>query len=174
MKLLPKTRVASFLVALMFSLSLVGAPASSTDATRTHEATSPLIGSWLLDTARLPMPPDQRPKSVRFSFDDVGGGKWTVQVDIVYAPGQEVHSLSTVALDGTLAIVQSSPEADHVQLKRPAPNVLVMALLKGGVLVSTRIYAVMPDGQHLVETAVYPGQESGLAVMKTSYFERVH
>ena len=174
MKLWPKACVASFLVGLVFSLLLVGVPASSTDATQTREAASPLLGRWLLDTARLPMPPDQRPKSVQFSFGDVGGGKWTVHVDIVYAPGHEVHSASTVALDGTLAVVENSPEADHVQLKHPAPNVLVMALLKGGVLVSTQIYAVMPDGQHLVETAVYPGQENGLAAMKTSYFERVH
>jgi len=47
-----------------------------------------------------------------------------------------------------------------------------MALQKEGVLVSTRIYAVTPDGQHLVETAVYPGN-NGPLVMKASYFTRI-
>jgi hypothetical protein len=40
------------------------------------------------------------------------------------------------------------------------------------VLVSTRIYAVLPDKRSLVETAVYPGKD-GVPVMKTNYFTRV-
>ncbi|GLQ88781.1 hypothetical protein GCM10007898_23510 [Dyella flagellata] len=124
-----------------------------------------------MDISRLPMPPAQRPKSVRFTFSDAGADKWTVHVDIVYAPGNEVHSVSTSALDGTAAVVQNSPEADRVALKQPSPNVLVMALEKGDTLVSTRIYSVMPDGRSLVETEVYPGAK-GLPVMKTHYFTR--
>lgn len=172
MKLLPRAHVKPFLTASAFSLIVAVAPASSTDATQAHATSSRLLGSWSVDIARLPMPPEQRPKNVRFSFDDAGDGKWKVRVDIVYAPGDEVHSTSTAALDGTSALIENSPEADHVQLKQPVPNVLVMALQRDGVLVSTRIYSVMPDGQSLVETAVYPGQD-GLAVMKTNYFERV-
>jgi|SRR5579859_1278860 len=173
MKLLLKTRAAPFLTTLAFSLIVATAPASPTDAMPVHATASALLGSWSLDIARLPMAPEQRPKSVRFSFANAGAGKWTVHVDIVYAPGQEAHSVSTAALDGTSAVIENSPEADHVQLKQPAPNVLVMALHKDGVLVSTRIYSVMPDGRSLVETAVYPGQ-NGLAVMKSAYFGRIH
>jgi hypothetical protein len=94
-----------------------------------------------------------------------------MRVDVVYAPGKEVHSSSTAALDGTPATVRNSPEGDTVALRQPAPNVLVMALEKGNVLVSTRIYSVLPDNRSLVETAVYPGND-GLLVMKTSYFTR--
>ena len=96
-----------------------------------------------------------------------------MHVDIVYAPGQEVHSVAIASLDGSSAQIDRSPEADHVQLKQPAPNVLVMALHKDGTLVSTRIYSVTPDGNNLVETAVYPGQ-NGMAVMKSAYFKRAH
>jgi hypothetical protein len=120
----------------------------------------------------MAMPPEQRPKSVRFTFGDGGNNKLTMHVDIVYAPGQEAHSVGTAALDGTPSTVKNSPEADTASFKQPAPNVLVMALQRNGVLVSTRIYSVMPDDHNLVETTVYPGKD-GLVVMKTNYFERV-
>jgi hypothetical protein len=171
MTFLPKTQLLAFLAFLATSFVAVATPGSSVEAL-SHSAVSPLLGSWSLDTSRLPMPPEQRPKSVLFTIGDAGGSKWAVHVDIVYAPGQEVHSVSTSALDGTSTAVINSPEADKVALKQPAPNVLVMALQKGTVLVSTRIFSVMPDSHSLVETDVYPGN-NGPLVMKTDYFTRV-
>jgi len=171
MKLLPKALVVSLLVALISPFAVAAAAGATNDVAPGRTATSPLLGSWDLDTSRMPMPPAQRPRSVRFTFADAGAGKLSVHVDIVYAPGQEAHSASTVALDGTAAAIKDSPEADTASVKQPAPNVLVMALQQQGVLVSTRIYSVMPDGQHLVETAVYPGN-NGPLVMKASYFTR--
>ncbi|WP_430391175.1 hypothetical protein [Dyella sp. 20L07] len=172
MKRLSKTLALAFLITQTFSMAAAATAASSTGVPPIHSGASPLLGSWSVDIARLPMPPEQRPKSVTFSFGDAGGSRWAVHVDIVYAPGQEVHSFSNVALDGTSAVIENSPEADLVTLKQPAPNVLVMALQKEGVLVSTRIYSVMPDGRSLVETAVYPG-DRGTPIMKTNYFTRV-
>ncbi|WP_448095930.1 hypothetical protein [Luteibacter yeojuensis] len=172
MRFLPKARVLTFVVTVSV-ITLAAASQKSADALPTHSAASSLLGSWSLDTSRLPMPPDQRPKSVRFTFGDAGGGKWVTRVDIVYAPGVEVHSVSTAALDGTYAVIDNSPEADHIALERPAPNVLVMALQKEGVLMSTRIYSVQPDGRNLVETVVYPGTNR-TPVMRANYFERVH
>jgi hypothetical protein len=157
---------------MAFPITLVAAPLASADAAPTHAAASPLLGSWSLDTSRLSMPPEQRPKSVSFTFGDAGGDRWITQVDIVYASGEKSHSVSTAALDGTYAVIENSPEADHVALERPAPNVLVMALQKDGVLVSTRIYSVTPDDRNLVETVVYPGGDN-LTVMRTNYFKRV-
>ena len=170
MKFRPKPLLLASVAALSFPLTAVGTLASSAE---TSTAASPLLGSWLLDTSRMPVPPEQRPKSVRFTFGATAGNRWNVHVDIVYAPGQEVHSAGSAALDGTPAVVKDSPEADSAALKLPVPNVLVMALLKNGVLVSTRIYSVMPDGRHLVETAVYPGKD-GVPVMRTNEFTRVH
>lgn len=172
MKLLPNALMLVSIAALSSPLAAAAVPGALKNVSSTHLATDPLLGTWSLDTSRLPMPPEQRPRSVRFTFGDAGGGKWAVHVDIVYAPGNEVHSSSMAALDGTSVAVENSPEANLVALKHPAPNVLVMALQKNGTLVSTRIYSVMPDGHNLVETEVYPGQK-GLAVMKTHYFTRV-
>ena len=171
MKLLPKVLVWVSTFALASPLAIAASPASPASVPSTRSTAALLLGSWLLDTSRMPMPPDQRPKNVVLTFGNAGDGKWTVHVDVVYAPGNEVHSVSTSTLDGTTAAVENSPEADRVALKQPAPNVLVMALLRKGVLVSTRIYSAMPGGHSLVETAVYPGQD-GTPVMKTNYFTR--
>lgn len=162
MKRLPKVFV-GLSIALATSLCVAAVPG---------QRAATVLGSWSLDTSRLPMAPEQRPKSVRFTFNDTGGDKLAVHVDIVYAPGAEVHSASTVTLDGTPAAIENSPEADTVAMKEPAPNVLVMALKKDGVLVSTRIYSVTPDGDSLVETVVYPGDDSS-RLMRTNYFTRV-
>lgn len=169
---LSKAVLLSSIAALTFSFTAAAAPGSSLDTRATLTAASPLLGTWSLDTSRMPLPPDQRPKSVRFTFGAAGDNKWTTHVDIVYAAGNEVHSVGTAALDGTLAPVKDSPEANGAALKLPSPNVLVMALQEDGVLVSTRIYSVLPDGRELVETAVYPGK-NGLPVMRTNYFTRV-
>lgn len=170
MKRLPKAAILLSLAVLMSSPILaVSGPATILSA---HPITAPLLGSWLLDTSRLPMPPEQRPKSVRITFGKTKGGMLNVHVDIVYASGEVVHSFSTAALDGTLAAVTNSPEGDAVALKQPTPSVLVMALRKGGILVSTRIYSVLPGGHGLVETVVYP-KKIGSLVMKTNYFTRI-
>jgi len=171
MKFSPKTRVLATVMALASSVG-AAATGSSTVAPRQNLATSTLLGTWSLDTSRMAMPPAQRPKSVRFMFGDAGGNTLAMHVDIVYAPGNEVHSASTSTLDGALSAVKNSPEADTASFKLPAPNVLVMALQRKGVLVSTRIYSVMPDGRGLTETAVYPGK-NGSVLMKTNYFTRV-
>lgn len=171
MKFSPKALVLVSVMGLALSLG-VAATGASTVAPRQDLAASGLLGTWSLDTSRMAMPPGQRPKSVRFTFGDAGGNKLAMNVDIVYAPGNEVHSASTSALDGTPSAVRNSPEADTASFKLPAPNVLVMALQRKGVLVSTRIYSVMPDRRSLTETAVYAG-ENGSVLMKTNYFMRV-
>ena len=146
---------------------LQGTPLSA----RAAADASPL-GSWALDTSRMSLAPEARPRSVTIRFSDAGGGKWTTHVDIVSADGAESHAIGTATLDGAPAPVQGSPEADVAALKMPAPNVLVMSLSKGGIPGSTRIYSVAPDGKHLVETSAYFGDQ-GMPVLKTYYFSRV-
>ncbi|AHX15217.1 hypothetical protein CH75_19815 [Dyella jiangningensis] len=172
MKLLPKALVLMCVGALALSFAVPAMAGPVSDTAPVRPATSPLLGTWALDTSRLPMPPQQRPDSVKFTFADAGESKLSVRVDIVYVPGNEAHSASVATLDGVAVSIKDSPEADTASFKRPAPNVLVMALQKEGVLVSTRVYAVLPDEQHLVETTVYPGNDGPL-VMKTSYFTRI-
>jgi len=155
---------------LLLTMALVaGGAAHGAGAVKPSEPS--LLGTWSLDTSRMPLPPEQRPKSVRFAFSEAGAGKLSVHVDIVYAPGSEIHSASLAPLDGGAVAVENSPEADHVTLRRPTPGVLVMALQKNGVLVSTRIYSVAPDNRTLIETNVHPGEKGDL-VMRTNYFQR--
>lgn len=133
---------------------------------------SPLLGSWAVDLARLPIPPEARPKSVTITYSDAGGGKWKTNVDILGNDGSASHAVSTYALDGTPTPVTGSLEADIAAVKTPAPNVMVLALGKGGIPASTRIYTVAPDGRTMIETAVYFGDD-GRPVMRTNYFTRV-
>jgi hypothetical protein len=136
------------------------------------QSVSPLLGSWAVDTTRLPIPPEARPKSVTFTYGDAGKGKWRTTVDIIGNDGSESHAVSVATLDGAPAPVTGSSEADMIALKVPVSDVLVMALGKGGVPASTRIYTVAPDLKSMVETAVYFGAD-GKPIMRTNYLTRV-
>jgi len=133
---------------------------------------SPLVGRWTVDTSRLPIPPEARPKSVTFTFEDAGNGKWSTQVDIANADGTKLHSEGIASLDGTPAVVKDSIEADIAAVKMPSPNVLIMQLGKGGMPASTRIYTVAADGKSMIETAAYFDKE-GRPVLRTNYFTRI-
>ncbi len=157
----------SRLAILLLAGVLQGAPAHARSS-----SASPLLGSWTVDVSRLPIPPAVRPKSVTISFSDGGGGKWTTRVDIVDASGAASHATSSAALDGTAAPVRDSIEADTVALMLPAPNVLVMDLVKQGIPASTRIYTVAAGGRTLTETVAYAGG-NGMPMMRTNYFTRL-
>jgi hypothetical protein len=155
------------------SILLVAGAVAGTPALAQASNTSPLLGTWAVDVSRLPMPPEARPKSVTFTFSDVGGGKWTTKVDILGGDGSERHMASTYALDGTPAAIQGdTAEADVGAVKLPAPNVMVLELGKNGGPASTRVYTVAPDGKTMIETAAYPGND-GKPSIRTNYFNRV-
>jgi len=154
-------------VCLLIAGAVLGAPAHARSRT-----SSPLLGRWAVDVSRLPIPPAARPKGVTIIFSDADQGKLTMEVDIIDAGGAEIHSTGTAAFDGISVPVKGSPEADIVAMKRPQPDVLVVALGKGGIPASTRIYAAAADGKTMVETAVYFGSD-GLPIMRTNYFTRV-
>ena len=132
---------------------------------------SRLIGSWEVDVARLPIPPEARPKSVTIAFTAVDKSQWKMRVDIVDGGGHEIDATGTYTLDGKQVAVTGSPEADAGAVKMPTLDVLILALSKAGVPASTRIYAVAPGGKNMVETAVYYGPD-GKPIMRTNYFSR--
>jgi hypothetical protein len=156
----------------LHAFTLIAAAALGTPAQAQTPTGSPLLGSWSVDVSRLPMAPAARPKSVTIGFDDAGEGKLEMDVRIVDAGGAEIHSSGTAPLDGSSMPVKGSPEADLAAMTLPQPGVLVVALGKGGVPASTRIYAVALDGKTMVETATYFGSD-GLPIMRTNYFTRV-
>lgn len=152
-------------------LFLAGLICSESTMARSSTA-SPLLGSWAVDVSKLPIPQAARPRRVTIRFSDAGRNRWSMDVDIVDAGGAEIHSVGTVALDGSPAHVQGSPEADTGAMKHPASNVLILALAKDGVGASTRIYTAQPDGQSMIETAVYFGHD-GVPIMRTNHFRRI-
>lgn len=129
-----------------------------------------ILGSWALDVSR--MPEGGRPKSVTITFSEAGADRISTRVDILGGDGSASHATSLATLDGSVATVVASPEADKVSITTPQPNVLVMALSKGGTPQSTRVFAVAPDGKTLKETAVYFGDD-GLPGMRVHYFTRL-
>ena len=133
---------------------------------------SPLVGSWSVDIARLPIPLEARPKSVTITFNQSGDGMWTTRVEVVGPDGSKSHAEGIATLDGTPAPVNGNLEADLAAGKLPAPNVLVMMLSRAGVPASTRIYVVAADGESMVETAAY-FEKDGRPVMRTNYFTRI-
>lgn len=133
---------------------------------------SPLLGRWTVDLAKLPIPPEARPKSVIFAFTPVPGGQWRTTVDIVDADGSERHMASTAALDGAPTKIEGNmSEADTVALSLPQPNVLVMSLARGGAPASTRVYTIAPRGKVMTETATYVG-EDGKPLFRINKFIR--
>ncbi|HEY0621485.1 hypothetical protein [Sphingomonas sp.] len=153
------------------AILLLASAAMATPVSAQTSAPSPLLGSWAVDLSRLPIPPEARPKSVTITYSDAGDGKWRTNVDVIRQDGSADRATSTHALDGTPAPVAGNFEADTTAARLPERNVLILALAKGGIPASTRIYAAAPDGKTMTEVAVY--FRDGQPVMRTNYFARV-
>ena len=152
---------------LLAAAAMPGAPALAETA-----STSPLLGSWAVDVARLPTPPAARPKSVTMTYADAGSGRLQATVVVVTPDGAEHRAASTYVLDGTAVPVEGNLEADTVAVRMPAPNVMVTALARGGQPGSRRTYTVSADGKTMTETVVYFTSE-GVPAMRTNIFNRV-
>jgi hypothetical protein len=156
----------------LFTTSVLTASLALFPASAQQPEVSPFLGSWAVDVAQLPVPPDARPRSVTFTFSDAGGGNWTTVVEIVAADGSLSLSEVTHSLDGTPAPVTNSIEADTVAVSMPEADVIIMALSHNGVPGSTRVFTIRPDGNSQIETAVYYSPE-GVPAMRRAYFSRV-
>jgi hypothetical protein len=159
--------VKNWLACLLIIGVVVGAPARAKSS-----STSMLVGRWSVDTSRLPNPPEARPRRVTITFSQAGKAELTMDVDIIYASGQEIHTVCALALNGRPSQVMGSPEADVAAIKMPQPDVLILTLGKDGHQASTRIYTVKAGGQRMTETASYYGHD-GMPLLKTHYFTRI-
>jgi hypothetical protein len=134
-------------------------------------AQSPIFGTWRVDTSKLPMPPDVRPKSVEITFQPVERNGMSTQVHVTTADGSIMASESVTDLAGTPAKVSGNLEADTVSTTMPLPQVLVMQLSLNGNPGSTRIYAVQSGGLTMTETAAnYDAR--GLPYTRINYFHK--
>lgn len=157
---------------MLFSVALAAVLIPCSPAHADSPRPSPLLGSWAVDVSRLPMPPQERPKSVTLTFGEAGKGKWVAKVDIIDQGGGKMHAEGVAALDGRATPVKNNFEADTFALRTPASNVLVMMLAKDRSAASTRIYTVAPDGRSMTEI-VAAFAPDGSPTMRTNYFTRL-
>jgi hypothetical protein len=153
------------------TLLLVVAIAQSVWAADANPQT-PLIGSWSVDTSRLPMAPAARPKSVTITFSESGSDRLMTKVEVVDPAGNRLEAEGVTLLDGTPTPVKSNFEADISATIMPRPDMLIMQLGKNGIPASTRIYAVQPDSASMIETVAY-FDPAGRPVLRNNYFSRV-
>jgi hypothetical protein len=133
---------------------------------------SPLIGAWTVDTSRLPMAPEARPRGVTITFSDAGNERLRMRVEVIDASGTLLEADGVTPLDGSPTPVEVNFEADVAATTMPRSDLLILQLGKGGVPASTRIYAVQPDGVSMVETVAHFTRE-GQPVLRENYFSRV-
>ena len=132
-----------------------------------------LVGAWAVDTSRLPMAPEARPRSVRITFATAGPGQLKAKVEVIDPTGARLEAEGITPLDGSPTQVASNFEADVSATYMPRPEVLIMQLAKGGSPASTRIYSLDPGGNTMIETVAFFTRE-GLPVLRRNYFSRVH
>jgi hypothetical protein len=133
---------------------------------------SPLVGHWVLQVDKLTMmPPEARPKRVDLEFAEAADGRWNSRVQIVDQADHELHSESTLSLDGTPGMSSGTYWVDVGAATMPAPGVLVMQFAWHGQPSSTRIYTVGEDGKTLTETEAF-FRKDGAPAMRIAYFSR--
>ena len=131
---------------------------------------SPLIGTWALDVARVPQ--EERPRSVTMRFSVAPDARWTTRVEIINPDGAALQAESTSALDAApVPITGNMPFIDSGSLRQPAPGTLVMTLGKDGAPVSTRVYTVSRDRRSMTETIIWAG--SAMPKLETNTFHRI-
>lgn len=157
-----------FAIALI--LAAVGWPQSA--LANESKSGSPLMGAWAVDTSRLPMAPEARPRGVTITFSEAGAERLRMRVEVVDAAGTPLVADGETPLDGSPTPVEVNFEADVAATTLPRSDLLILQLGKGGVPASTRIYAVQPDGESMVETVAHFTRE-GQPVLRENYFSRV-
>lgn len=163
MKLLPSILPALTLAALCFA---------SGSSLAQQSGIGRLAGKWAVDVARLPIPPEFRPKSVTVTFTEAPGGRLSTRVEVVDGSGGINFAESVAALDGTPVPVKGNLEADTAAASMPAPGVLIMQLSRSGVPGSTRVYTLTADPKSMTETAANFGDD-GRPFMRINHFSRI-
>ena len=149
------------------ALAAVSLATSAPAASPSTSAPSPILGTWDLDLASMPVPPEARPTRVTVQFSDGGADGWTVTYVIAGRDGGERRMTSRARPDGTAVPIEGDRlEADSVAMARPAPNVLVMGLSRDGRPGSVRVYTISADGNAMTENAANVGDD-GKPVIRT-------
>jgi len=156
----------------IFAILLLWAAGSGMSIASEQAANASILGTWAVDTSKLPMPMEARPKRVTLSFSVAGPGLLSTVVEVIDPTGNRLVAAGDTPLDGTPTPVKSNFEADASATTMPRPDVLIMQLGKDGHPTSTRIYTLNADGASMIETVATFGPNSQ-PVLRQNYFSRV-
>lgn len=166
---LPIQRNSMMRLAIALVMATVTTPGALA-AEPTPEVT--VFGAWSVDTARLPMPPEARPRSVVITFRAEPGSRLRTRVEVNGPTGLPMEADGITPLDGSPTPVKSNFEADMSATIMPRRDVLIMQLAKDGHPASTRIYSVSEDGRSMIETVAYFDAD-GRPVLRKNFFARI-
>jgi DNA-binding CsgD family transcriptional regulator len=163
--------IATILAAAVITLAQSNAVSTiAPPADKQAVATSPLIGRWALDTARIPVA--ERPRSVTISFGMAADGQWITKVEIVAPDGNVQTAESKASLAGApVPVTGDMAFIDSAALRQPQADTLIMTLSKGGKPVSTRVYSVSKDRRTMTETIIWAAE--GIPALPTNHFVRI-
>ena len=131
------------------------------------------LGKWALDVTRMPVTYGTPPKSVTYSFLDIGNGVWQTDIDIVMPDASVRHMEVRYRRDGQAVKGDGDKlEGDSAAVNSPAPNVMVMSLAKEKSLESVRVYAVSADGKEMIESAA-DVDDKGVPFVRNFRFTRI-
>ena len=153
---------------LLLSAAYLAQSAFAADA----NSQASVVGVWQVDTSRLTMPPEARPQSVTITFAQEDATHMRTKVYINDPTGAPQQAEGVTPQDGTPTAVPPNFEADMSATTLSRPEVLIMQLANQGHPVSTRIYAVNPDNQSMIETVAYFNAQ-GQPALRRNYFSRV-
>jgi hypothetical protein len=135
--------------------------------------TSPFLGRWELDLARMPADYGPPPKRVVYAFIDKGAGQWLTNIDITGADGSSRHIGVRYHRDGKPARGEGDmSEGDTAAVHSPADDVLVMSIAANKRLGSVRVYAISADGQEMTESAANV-TDKGTPFVRNFHFRRI-
>ena len=157
-------------VSILVASAFLACSASSVGA---RAAKSPFFGTWQLDLSRMPANYGTPPKKVTFAFDEAADGQWRTTVDITGQDDSVRHMTAEYRPDGHMAKIEGdTAEADSVASMSPAPNVLVVSMVKNKVLDGVRTWVISPDGKELTESAASVDND-GVPFVRNFHFKRV-
>ena len=118
-------------------------------------ASSPLLGTWKLDTSKLSLPAGgMPPKSVLLTVTAAGAPRWKIVFQTVNADGTARRAEANFPLDGTPAVVSDTARAEVNAVSVTCPNdrTMVWGTSSKGRPTDTHVFTVSESGQDETET----------------------
>jgi hypothetical protein len=111
------------------------------------DAQDPLVGTWVLNTAKSTCDPPPAPKSHVFIIASAPGGALHNTVDLVEGDGTKTHMEFTTARDGKYVPVTGSDYADSASLTQVNPKSFKYSLKKAGKALESGTFTLSHDGK---------------------------